>query len=539
MKKRVIQILLFVWIALGTAACGGTEGGLNDPGGKNVLIFSTHMGEHPGWLPAYDAIITRYEELHPGVDIRLHYQPLDGMQIWLETQFISGRGPDIINSGNHLVLGAQLGMLVPMSEYIAQESAYLPGKPWRDTFYPIVWKDTEDPIYGEIWTVPFNFFTLRMFYNIDLFEQVGIYDPPKTWTEFIDIQRRLKDAGIVPFLMSNSLTNAYAGDGLARLCEMVLQDRVPELDHVNPDGKVDPIEQNIGIYRGDISLDDVQARVVLRLLKEWSQYWVPGFNGLDRQQAKMLFANGMGAMYNDGSWETEGILQAVNFRCGVFSAPTVTVETTPYADGPRNDNNFNLTFMISTIAKKRGRLPLAMDFLQYLTGPEAADTLSKYVAFISSLRDYPVPEQLKAFAPDTGHKFGVNPWAVASQLGSLEAGDKLTNLIQGYLADEITEQELVDQYRPMYQRLAISEMGYALQENRKRMLDTGQRLNDTLVRLDSLRSLADSTPIEREITILQRRADWLEVSHAKARRQYEALDETLSQPPVWEIIPNE
>lgn len=525
-------IVIVAAAAAALVACANEAEVDRSAGDENTIYFSTHMGEHPGWIPAYGAIIRRYEELHPGVKINLHYQPLDGIQIWLETQFMSGRGPDIINSGDFKLLGARLGMLVPLTEYYAQESPYAPGRGWKETFYPVVWIDQEDPIYGELWAVPFNFFTLRIFYNKELFAQAGIHEPPETWREFLEDQRRLEEAGIVPYLMSNTLTNAYAGDGLMRLCEMMLQDRVPEFDVVNPDGKVDGIEQNIGIYTGGITLDDPQAREVLRLLKDWSRYWVKGFNGLDRQPAKMLFANGMGAMYQDGSWETEGILQTVDFEAGVFSAPTVTQETSPYADGPRNDNNFNLWFAVSKLAEERGRLPRAIDFLQYLSGPEAADTLSKYVAFISSLRDYPVPEELAAFAPDTGHAWGFNPWGVASQTGSLEAADRLTSLMQGYLVDEITQDELVERYEPLYRELCVIELGYAHRENRKRMNGTWQRLEDTRAEFDALSAAPDAEEGHRRR--LGRRIAYLEESYDKARRQFEALDEALSGPPAWE-----
>ena len=68
-------------------------------GRENEIYFATHMGEHPGWVPAFEAISRRYEERTPGVSVRLHYQPLDGYQIWAETQFMSGRGPDILDFG--------------------------------------------------------------------------------------------------------------------------------------------------------------------------------------------------------------------------------------------------------------------------------------------------------------------------------------------------------------------------------------------------------------------------------------------------------
>ena len=522
---------------LTSALAGCTAPDTSVPDDANAIIFSTHMGEHPGWIPAYEAIIRRYEQVHPGVKIKLHYQPLEGIDIWLETQFISGRGPDIVNSGNLYRLGARLGMLVPITEYLDEETPYVPGRRWRDTFYPVVWVNQEDAIYGEFWVVPFNFFTLRVFYNKELFAKAGIERPPKTWAEFMRIQQQLLDAGIVPYLMPNSLTTEYAGTGMNMLSEMLYQDRVPDLDTVNPDGQVDGLESNIGIYTGKIRLDDPQMLVMLRLLKEWSRYWVRGFNGLDRQQAKMMFANGIGAMYMDGSWETEGIIKAVTFEWGVFSFPTVTKETTPYADGPRNDNNFNLWFAVSKVAERRGHLPRVIDFLQFLTGPEAADTLTNYVSFISALRDYPVPDHLKPFAPDTGHPWSCYPWYVMSQSGSAEASDRLVSLLQGYFADEIDERGLVERYQSIYHSMTVQELRYALEENRNRVEETERRIAVARAKLDSLRASGGEAVVDSarsEQVHLERQLAWQETSLEKARRQYRAVRETLSHPPAWE-----
>ena len=529
----VRSFLSMVLAALGVAlaACGRPAAELDsDP---NVIEFSTHMGEHPGWLPAYEAIMRRYEELHPGARVNLHYQPLAGIDIWLETQFMSGRGPDIVNSGNPHRLGARLGMLVPLTECLNEESAYAPGRRWADTFYPVVWVDQEDPIYGELWIVPFNFFTLRIFYNKELFARAGIEGEPETWAEFMQAQQKLLDAGITPYLMANSLTTQYANGGLAWLTDMLFQDRVPELDVVTRDGQIDGIESNISIYDGKTRLSDPAVLIVPRLVKDWSRYWVRGFNGLDRQQAKMMFANGLGAMYQDGSWETEGILQSVTFECGVFSMPTVTKETTPYADGPRNDRNFSLWFAVSKAAERRGRLPRALDFLQFLTGPEAADTLTNYVSFISALRDYPVPPELEAFAPDTGHPWSYNPWVVASQTGSKEAWDRLVSLFQGYLADDLDEEGFVAEYQGAYRALTVQELSYALEENRARAVDTRRRIALTQARLDSLDRTGQSAATDKRAR-LRRRLAWQQKTFDKAQRQYEALRRTLSRPPAWE-----
>ncbi len=498
------------------------------------------MGEHPGWMEGFVGVIRGYEKHRPEVEVKLQYQPLDGFAIWLETQFLGGRGPDMIVLGNNIAhrLGARQGMLVPLTEYLDQESPYAKGERWADTMYPIVWQNVEDPIYGETWIVPFNFFALRIFYNKGLFRQVGAETPPKTWTEFIDVQQRLQDAGIVPYLMPNNLNTGYSLTGMVYISDMLHQSLTPKLDRLFVDGKLDGFEHNAGIYQGLINLRDPELLEPFRLLKQWSKYWARGYNGLDRQEAKMLFAQGIGAMYFDGSWEAEALNQAVTFDWGVFSVPTVTKKSSKYADGPRNDSNFNLTFSVGSVARDRGHLDDVIDFLQYLTSPEAADTLTSYVSFVSSLKDYPVPPHLTAYAPASGYPWSSPVWGVAQQTGSTESGDRLKVLVQMYLADELTATEMVDRFEPLQRRLVVEEMRYALSENHKMVKEVGGRLavlESNLSQFPAARADTngvDTLAVRRQK--LERQVAFVRKNFEKAQAQVVFLTDVLSEPPVWE-----
>jgi len=188
-------ISLMLSVAIGCSREKATEGG-------KVIEFVTHMGEHPGWLDGFREIMDLYEKRHPGVRIKLIYQPLSGYKIWARTQFMGGGGPDILGLGNGDAhqLGAREGYLVPLTQYLEEENPYNPGKSWMDSFYESVWDNAEDPVYGDLWTVPINFFTVRLFYNKDIFRKAGV-DVPKTWKEFLEVQRKIKEAGFIPYLM--------------------------------------------------------------------------------------------------------------------------------------------------------------------------------------------------------------------------------------------------------------------------------------------------------------------------------------------------
>ncbi len=524
-------ILVLEWASL--VGCSRSEAPESDVD-ANTIVFATHMGEHPGWLDGFAAVIRGYRARHPEVNIKLHYQPLSGFAIWAETQYLGGRGPDLvgIGVGEAHRLGARQGYLLPLTEYLQQESPYTPGRRWMDSFYPVVWVNVQDPIYGEYWTVPFNFFTLRIFYNVEQFAAAGIESTPTTWKEFLEVQEQLENAGFVPFLMPNTSHNSYVFPAVEYLGDMIFQSLTPELDRLDHDGKVNGIEMNAAIYSGRIRLTDPEVLAVPQLIREWSQYWIRGFNGLDRGLSKVLFANGIGTMYMDGSWDAEALARSVNFELGVFPMPTVTAESTPYADGPRNDNNYNLSFAVGKIARDRGHLDQVVDFFRYLTSPEAADTLTHYVAFISALEEYPVPEALEAFAPATGHPWSGYPWYVAQQSGSSEARTRLLALLQTYLAGELSDLELARRYEPLYRRLAEEELHYARRENARLVGEVSGRLQQVRALIDSLPVVETDQAAARRQQ-LERRRDFTQEGLDKARRQLAFLDSTLSSPPVW------
>ena len=535
--RRVGRVLLLVLLPL-TACSDPAQVERKDD--ANTIVFATHMGEHPGWLDGLAAVIRGYRVYHPDVEIELHYQPLSGFAIWAETQYLGGRGPDLIGLGVGQAhrFGARQGYLLPLTEYLQEENPYNPGRRWMDSFYPVVWVNAQDPIYGEYWTVPFNFFTLRIFYNTEQFAAAGLTETPTTWKEFLEVQERLQKVGFVPFLMPNTSTNSYVFPAVEYLGDMIFQSLTPGLDLLDHNGKVDGIEMNAAIYSGRINLADPEVLAVPQLIREWSRYWIRGFNGLDRGLSKVLFANGIGSMYMDGSWDAEALARSVNFELGVFPMPTVTAASTPYADGPRNDNNYNLDFAVGKIARERGHLDQVIDFFRYLTSPEAADTLTQYVAFISALEDYPVPRALEAFAPATGHPWSGYPWYVAQQSGSSEARSRLLALLQTYLAGELSDQELVERYQPLYRHLAEEELHYAQRENARLVREVAGRLQevDALIAALSPADPAEVDSVAAERRVLQRRRDFTQESLEKARRQLTFLDSTLSRPPVWEEI---
>src|SRR5205814_2616260 len=78
------------------------------------------------------------------------------------------------------------------------------------------------------YALPIDLVETGIYYNRNLFERVGA-SPPRTWAEFMDIQRRLKAAGILPFLMTGAQPMRLQWLR-AILLDQLWADRLPEMD---------------------------------------------------------------------------------------------------------------------------------------------------------------------------------------------------------------------------------------------------------------------------------------------------------------------
>ena len=57
---------------------------------------------------------------------------------------------------------------------------------------------------GRVYGLPWNMGMVGFWYNTELFEEAGITKEPQTWSEFLDVVRQLKDAGITPIALGQA-----------------------------------------------------------------------------------------------------------------------------------------------------------------------------------------------------------------------------------------------------------------------------------------------------------------------------------------------
>jgi len=137
--------------------------------------------------PLDDEIIQKYvnewNNTHPDMIVAFNPMPWgEYVGVGLASAFAAGAGPDIFwLSPGDILRYVNAGVLVAFDDYLTKEELedLLPTARQRGT------------IAGHIYGLPVEIEPLAILYNAELFDEYGIEAPPKSWTELVDIARKL------------------------------------------------------------------------------------------------------------------------------------------------------------------------------------------------------------------------------------------------------------------------------------------------------------------------------------------------------------
>lgn len=204
--KKWISILLTAAMLMGVlAGCGGTNTTSGASGGDSTGSTAA-TGEKTDlllWLPPYatggEALDQEWwtETLAPwaeenNVNLTIEITPWGNYEEKYLTAFSSGQGPDVgymyLEMYNDFI---DMGALEPLDAYFTEE-------------------DTADYIYYDLgyvkggqYALPFIVGNARILYfNMDILEQAGVTELPKTWQDLVDVCTQVKNAnieGVMPF----------------------------------------------------------------------------------------------------------------------------------------------------------------------------------------------------------------------------------------------------------------------------------------------------------------------------------------------------
>lgn len=166
------------------AACGTSSG--SDGGTLEIVGVADERAP-------LEELTALYRKANPKRTLKATYAPVDQVQTAVRAQLGAGNAPDVhvLYPGNGssmaMVQVAQAGLLADLS-----------GQPWTqfipDTFRPAF--DHE----GKTYLFSAGSSVIGAIYNKNVFRQAGV-EPPKTWSELLDVCARIKKAGKIPIAL--------------------------------------------------------------------------------------------------------------------------------------------------------------------------------------------------------------------------------------------------------------------------------------------------------------------------------------------------
>ncbi len=144
------------------------------------ITFQAWNYHMPGEREFYDALITAYQNAHPGDTVHFQFGEWEGAHDQIAAWLQAGQGPDLI--------------VVPdiwLAEFAGQLRPYVDDLPaaMLAEFFPVLLDKAKlrGHNYGLVWATS----TKALFYRTDLFARAGIRRPPRDWDELLAYARTL------------------------------------------------------------------------------------------------------------------------------------------------------------------------------------------------------------------------------------------------------------------------------------------------------------------------------------------------------------
>ncbi|APO78946.1 sugar ABC transporter substrate-binding protein (plasmid) [Rhizobium etli 8C-3] len=159
-----------------------------------TVVKWLHLELDPSYVAKWEEIAKAYEEKHSDVDIQMQFLENEAFKAKLPTLLQSDDIPDFFFSwgGGVLKQQSETGALQDVTAALDADGGRLRNAYSAASVSGLTFD-------GKVWAMPYKVGLVSFFYNKELFAKAGVKaDGIKTWADFLDAVKRLKDAGIVP-----------------------------------------------------------------------------------------------------------------------------------------------------------------------------------------------------------------------------------------------------------------------------------------------------------------------------------------------------
>ena len=233
--------------------------------------------------PAMESLIAQCEQELPGIQVERTVVPSIGIRESYRLAATANEVPDLAYTwpaASVLAGYARNDVIAPISEY---KQEY--GWEWIDEFY--LGRSSYE---GELYAVPLEQDLVGVYYNQDIFNQLGL-EVPSTYAEFLEVADAVKDAGYIPIAFGNR--DRWPATNLFSLLMGLTSGR----------------EAEEALLFGDATWTQPEFVKAAETFVDWADrgYLPLGFNAIGYDEANALFNQGQAAMNIGGTWVIQDI----------------------------------------------------------------------------------------------------------------------------------------------------------------------------------------------------------------------------------------
>jgi glucose/mannose transport system substrate-binding protein len=278
MLRRLLTLLAVA--ALGLAAAQ-----------SQIEIFSWWAGDEG---PALEALIERFEELHPGIDV-VNATVTGGSGVnaraVLKTRMLGGDPPDAfqVHAGQELIGTWVVADRMEDLTFLYEEMG------WFEK-YPQGLIDASSTADG-IWSVPVNIHRSNVMWFVPAkLEEWGI-TPPASWSEFLTVCPAIQAAGVTPLALGENWTQVHLWESVA-------------LGVLGPD-------DYDKLWTAELPFNDPKAMAVWDVFGDVLACTNDDAAGLSWQQATDMVVGGTAAFNIMGDWAAGYLTTTLGLEPGV------------------------------------------------------------------------------------------------------------------------------------------------------------------------------------------------------------------------------
>jgi raffinose/stachyose/melibiose transport system substrate-binding protein len=368
MRKIITAVAGTATMALALAACGSDGGGSSEAGPAptadlsevehegTVSVITRYAGDNSAF---FEQMVKDYEAAHPGVTVELQQESDQGYKDKIKTLIASQSVPDVYFSwaGDYAEQFFDNGLALDLTEAIG------PDTEWGSAMAPqaIEAFSKDDKYYG----VPLGLDAKYMLYNEKLFADAGV-SVPKDLDELLEACGTLRSQGITPMAFGNK-------DGWPAI------HYITQLNSYNVPPETlaedyDPTTASFDHPGYEASLDQFS-----QILSECTDTGDTA-NGVDYYSERDSFGQSQAAMFYVENLEFAATVPegspAEKDGYDLFRLPAP-------ADGEGDKEALTGApdgFLVNPQAEN---VPLAVDFMKFVTSPESAQKLTELIGFPS------------------------------------------------------------------------------------------------------------------------------------------------------------